>query len=77
MPKLFTLQQDIATMRAAYTETETTLKADADRYCTICGGRGCHWGDIISSPANPRGSVVRVSIGVAAPLDPHLNAARL
>jgi hypothetical protein len=44
MPKLRTVQQDIDTVRAAYAETEITVKADADPACTVCGGKGWHWG---------------------------------
>jgi hypothetical protein len=44
MPKLFVVQQDLNQVRAAYAETEATVKTDADPACTICGGKGWHDG---------------------------------
>jgi hypothetical protein len=43
VPKLFTVQQDINEIRAAY-DTEASVKADADPACAICGGKGWHHG---------------------------------
>ena len=52
MPKRIAVRQDINQVRAAYAETEATVKADADPDCTICGGKGWHdgWDAVTRDP---------------------------
>jgi hypothetical protein len=43
-----------------YAGTESSVKADADPDCTVCGGKGWHWGwlSLTRDPAMPRRACV-------------------